>query len=173
MSTLVRQSWWQRLALLTMCVTVFMLVISPIRPLLPIKTISDQLSGLFPNSRLIARADSFYAASELTLRYRWAFRASLPPEEPVVGYATSSWGLELGLWRPFQTRVERVLPDDTRPSLEALGIHYLVVDPPFLGLTDCSIEQLMKKYDAVLVEKVVFPRGRKRPPDYFYVLRLN
>jgi hypothetical protein len=170
---LVRQRWWQRFALLAMTTTAILLLMLPSRPLWPAGTILNQLARQHPEDSFILHLKSFYSGPEIDGLSRNAFAAVLPANEPVIGYATDIRGLEPGLWRPFYRRVERVLPDDSRPRLDALGIRYVVVDPEFLTLKDCSIEQLMQQYDARLVERLVVPMGWKAPPIYVYLIRLN
>jgi hypothetical protein len=172
-SVLIRQRWWHALGLFVMFSTAVLLILSPVRPLWPATTLLNKLGQRSANSKIILRARSFYSAPEINLVQRRAFQQTLPPNEPLIGYATDIRGLEPTLWRPFTRRVERILPKDTRQHLDEFGIHYVVVDEPFLKLADCSIEQFMRRYDARLIDKITLSRGWNRAPEYVYLIRLN
>lgn len=165
---LARQLWWQRLSLISMVTAVMLQILSPERPLWPARTILDRL----PDSKIIARARSFYSTPDLVFIKRHAFQSALPTEG-VVGYATDIRELEPSFWRPFTRRVVRVLPTDTHQNLETLGIQYVVVDNYFLEMTQCSIEQLGQRYNARIVETLPLSNGWQRAPDHVYLLRLN
>lgn len=173
MPVLVRKRWWQRFGLLSMATTAALMILSPSRPLWPAGTFFGLLAHYHSHSNLIARAQSYYQAPEINDAMRHVFQKTLPADEPVVGYATTVMALEPGLWRPFQRRVERVRPDDPREYLEHLGIHYVVVENPFLRAAGISIEELMRHYDARLIDKIALSSGWNKPPSYIYLIRLN
>jgi hypothetical protein len=170
---LVRQRCWQRFGLLAMLSAAAILILSPARPLWPAFTVLADLQQCHPESKVISRLRSFYSTSEIDLVERRPFQEELPAAEHLIGYATDIRGLEPGLWRPFTRQVERVLPDDSRQFLQQRGIHYVVVDEPFLTLSSCTIGQLMQNYDAQLIDQLALSRGWHQAPEYVYLIRLN
>ena len=173
MGQLVRRAWWQRLALLGLVVTALVLVFIPVRPLFPANTLLKSLAARYPHSGGLIRLQSFYSPPEISRLSRTCFADTLPDGEAVVGYGTDSRALEPGLWRPFHRRVERLRPEDSRAYLDALGIHYIAVDRFFCGLVNCTLDELLVKYDARMVDRLVLYGGLNKPPDYIYLIKLN
>jgi hypothetical protein len=170
---LVRKRWWQRLGLLSMAVTGLLLVLSPIRPLFPVETLTGALLRQFNHSRILARAQSYYQAPEINGVMRRFFQRVLPPEEPVIGYATTVMGLEPALWQPNHQRVERVRPDDSAEYLKQKAVRYVVVDSAFLTAANTSIEELMRRFDARPVDQLELSQGWNKPPTPVYLIRVS
>ena len=168
-ATLARRLWWQRLAGAVMVTPAILLILSPLRPLWPAQTILSHL----PPSRRVSRAQSFYSSAQIVSIQRHAFQNTLPAAESVVGYATDIRALEPTLWRPFTRRVARVLPGDTRQTLEENGIHHVVVDDYFLKMAHLDIKELAQRYNARVVDTLSVSSGWQRPPDHIYLLCLN
>jgi hypothetical protein len=171
--SLVRRHWWQNLGLLTLISAMILLVLLPARPLLPVNTILALWQQHHPESEGIAKLTSFYSGLGINLVQRQAFEKSLPATEHCIGYATDCQGLEPSLWLPFTRRVERVLPSDTGEELRRRNIHYVVVDPTFLGLTHCTIDELLTRYNARLVDQLITSSGFRKSPNHIYLIQLR
>ena len=170
---LVRRLWWKKLGLSVMLGTAALVVLSPIFPLWPACTVLAASERHYPDSKIILRIRSFYSASEISRGQRQPFYETLPPNEQVVGYATSVQGLEPGLWRPFYRRVERILSADTRRFLQQRGIRYVVVEEQFLSHANCTLGELLQRYDARLIDRLALSRGFNSKPQYVYLIELN
>jgi hypothetical protein len=171
---LVRQSWWQRFGLLVMLLAVGMLVVSRIRPLFPAQTIIAKLQAKYPHTQIFLQIEAAYASPRAITTMKNYFKKDLPPDEQVVGYATSNGACEPGLWLPFgERRVERVLPEDTPEQLRRRGIHYVLVEDVALEAAKMTIEQWMQRYDGSLVDQLAFLQDRHRPPAHLYLIGLH
>jgi hypothetical protein len=153
---LVRQRWWQGLALGVMLFTGALVVLAPSRPLFPARMIIGRLQAGYPHSKIFSQA-WFYVSRPSPLERRNHFHKLLPPQETVVGYATLFEADEPGLWLPYgQRRVVRVLADDTPEQLQSSGVHYVLVDNWFLKLKNQTIEQWAGQYHGDLVDQLEF-----------------
>ena len=177
MNPLVRRVWWQRLALLSMFICVPMLLILPFHPLMPLMPLFRHLAERHPGSSTLNRAQNFYSVRELDDRLNVCFEQTLPADEPVIGYATDHQSMEPALWIPFRRRVERVRPDDPdqRSYLDARHIRYVVVDRGFLKVSGWTLEELLDRYDARLIDRVSGKCGWNKlaEPPLAYLVRLN
>lgn len=172
-SRLTRQQWWRVAGLATMLATATVMILSPLLPLWPAATVLEALEQRHSDSRLLLRLRSFYSTPEIVRTVRKPFPCTLPPTEPVVGYATDAQGLEPGLWRPFTRRVERVLPGDTAEELHQRNIRYVVVDDFFCRLTDENLDLLIAQYHGRLADTMSVPIGAGRPPAHYYLVQLS
>jgi hypothetical protein len=171
---LVRRSWWQRLGLSVMLIAVVLLAVSRDRPLLLSQISFNWFQSKYPHSKLVSVMRASYSSAPSIAEQRDCLREGLPPNEQVVGYATTIGDAEPGLWLPFgRRRVERVLPDDTSGQLQSRGIHYVAVDDLALNDADETIEQWMARYDGVLVSQWKFTGDPHAPPHPFYLVRLR
>ncbi len=156
--TLVRQQWWRIMAVLVMLSTAFLLVVARNRPLFPARTLITQIEAKYPHaSGLTKSLDTFFWIS--VVENTRAFIAhSVPPNEPVIGYATDWSTLEPAMWLPFgQRRVERVLPTDSPAELRRQNIHYVYVDFTALhlpGQPPETIEHWMAQRAGRLVDQM-------------------
>jgi hypothetical protein len=171
---LVRQPWWQWFGLLVMLLAAGMLVVSRMRPLFPAQTILVKLQAKYPHTKIFPELEAAYAAPRAILTAENYFKKDLPPEERVIGYATTNGDSEPGLWLPFgERRVERVLPDDTPEQLRRRGIHYVLVEDLALEADQMTIEQWMQRYDGSLVDQLALPLDRHRPPAHLYLVVMH
>jgi hypothetical protein len=169
----VRKRAWQICVLLAMLLTAGMLVVSQNRPLFPFETILASFSKSHPELHWLARAQASFGSRASINTQRNAFENVIPVDERVIGYATVRGSQEAGKWVPFgKRRVERVLPDDAPAELQALGIHYVLVDSDGLGLLGITIGDWTNRFDGTLVSTVEFElKPGTMAQDY--LVRLN
>lgn len=166
-AVLVRQRWWRALAYSSMALAGAVLILQPGHPLWPAATVLRPAAQKHPFVR------NLYGPAEVYERHRDFFEHQIPGDVKVVGYATGVQSLEPMLWRPFQRRVERVLPNDGLPELQARHIQYVVVEDAFIRSTAGSLEQLLKRFNGELAGQVEdYPYGYKAPPGHIYLIRL-
>lgn len=174
-SRLVRQRWWQRLALLVMLVTAMLVVLSRSRPLFPAQTLMAWLQTRHPQSKLLSEARAAYDFRSSFDKVRYAFKNTLPRDEKVVGYVTGAGGAEVGLWLPLlgQREVERILPADTPNQLRRAGIHYVVIDEAGLQMRNESIGQWLARNDGTLADQMSYHDDPDGPQLDLYLVHLN
>jgi hypothetical protein len=171
---LVRRLWWQRFGLLVMLLTAVMLVVSRERPLFPANAVLGRLQAQYPDSKIISAISKSFAFGSSTETRRDLFRAHLPAEERVVGYATTHGVAEPGLLLPLgPRRVERILPGDTPEEARLRGIHYVVLDDSGLQAAANTLEQWLRRYDGELVDQSIVLMRPDLPADGLYLVRLH
>lgn len=170
---LVRKRWWQWSGLMAMLLTAGMLIMARNRPLFPAENILSRLKEQYPQSHFLAALEDSYGSRLSIERGRNAFRETIPAQEPVLGYATVRGAQEAGQWLPFgHRRVERVLPDDSPASLQAKGIHFVLVDSDGLGLLNLTISDWTNRFGGAVVDSMEF---KPTPGTTItnYLVRLN
>jgi energy-coupling factor transporter transmembrane protein EcfT len=171
---LVRKRWWQWLGILLMTFTALLLVISRNRPLFPAQTILTRLHAKFPQSKFIARAELSFDVRSSVVEQQNYFAKHLPPDEHVVGFASTLGSSEPGLWFPLgQRRVEWVLPGDTSEQLLARHINYVVVEYNALNFENENIQQWMEKYHGELAGQLNFLLRPGEPQFSIYLVHLR
>lgn len=152
-AALVRRRWWQRFCLALLLFTGLLLVVSRGRPLFPAEWMIHRLAAAFPHSRLVEKIAAPFSTRLQAEEYKFCFAGKLPPEEKTVGYAAGFSAGETGLWLPLgQRTVERILPDDTREEINALGIRYLVMEDHFGDSTGQTLDEWLKARDGIVVD---------------------
>ncbi|HEX9048346.1 MAG TPA: hypothetical protein VF988_15070, partial [Verrucomicrobiae bacterium] len=129
-SRLVRQGWWQKLALLCLISSIGLLVLNTSRPLVPAESIIARLKAARPESKPLAVLQGAYAMPAVLEKVERQLKAALPPDELLFGYAaTGNAKLESALWLPLgQQRVVRVTFNDQPETLATNGIHYVIIE---------------------------------------------
>jgi hypothetical protein len=166
---LVRQGWWQKMALLCMAFSAVLLVVNTTRPLFPAVTVTQQLAAEHPHSKSITQLQDAYTVSRMFKSSEQQIAEKIPKCEMLVGYAAvGNAHLEPALWLPFGVRrIERVLKTDTPGQLAKQGIHYVVIeDRPSL---DCNVTNWMTRYHAVLIAELTV---QDNPQSHAYIMQL-
>jgi hypothetical protein len=67
------------------------------------------------------------------------------------------------------------LPGDSPARLRALGIHYVVLNGPFVNQTFGNIGNWLQRYDGSVADQYSFPKPGRQPtgPPDLYLVRLN
>ena len=106
------------------------MLLTPIRPLIPPKVVVRLLSALKQNSQAVMMKEyyQFWAGLRDDLA---PMRDHLPKGEKLIGYAGAFRDTSYGLWKPFGSRqfVELGLPPGKNRDLPT-GVHYAVVTEP-------------------------------------------
>jgi len=170
---LVRRRWWQLFGLVLMVFAAGLVFTVRSRPLFPAQAMVHWLHAKHPDSRLIARLEFTFDANPAAEELDRQIVNDLPPDEKLIGYATSSGSAETGLWLPLgQRRVQRLGPADAPETLRAEGIRYVVVDNDILKISNETIDQWMGKYHGELAAQVSCLIQPDLPPYYLYLVRL-
>ena len=101
---LIRQLWWRRLALCVALSSLFVVVLTPARPLWPALAILRKIDSMAPGNPLAKRALNVYTIYQGRSDALAPLRQFVVSGESQVGFV----GLndpETALWRPFGTRV--------------------------------------------------------------------
>jgi hypothetical protein len=171
----ISRRWWSLAANLMMVVSVLVIVLTPTRPLLPVRTALKTLGQRFPGNRLVHRADRVYSVYADRADALREIREALPAEVKVIGFASSCNDPEVSLWRPFCTRrVVCIVPGDPPEQLRRLGIQYLVFNDHALKLIHrTTIQEWCQRYDGEIVREWIMPRRASDPDEAWYLVRLT
>jgi hypothetical protein len=155
-----------------MLCAITLVVISPARPLLPANIIVYYFAKVTPY--LGARLERVYGV--YTYRYddMKDLRVFIPEGERAVGFLSGVDAPEAALWRPYGSRqVINVTPDENNRELEIHHIHFVIVSEDALEyLYNLRIEELTKKWSAVVVVKKDLILKAQRGPETWYVIEL-
>jgi hypothetical protein len=125
---LVRRDGWQILAMLVSLSVLPCLVLTPSRPLWPVRTVSGWLSRNYPEGSFTRRLTTVYSCYQNRNDLLAPLRARLPDNVTNIGFIAGLNDSDYSLWRPFGQRRVTHLRDDTHqmPALPA-DIEWLVV----------------------------------------------
>jgi hypothetical protein len=153
--TVVRKRWWRLAAFAVFLMAAGLLVISPPRPLFPVRTILGKIAAQTPESKMLARANEVYSVYGHRNDAFASARDRLPPGLAVLGMVTFD-DPETSLWRPFGSRhIEHVIPQDTAADLKARGVEYILVKPEvFGGWFDGTPDDWFQRMNAEVVQKI-------------------
>src|SRR5439155_290318 len=101
---LVRQRWWQAMAIAVLLLAAALVVISRDRPLFPSQAIMSRLTARYPDSKFISHVADTYTEAAAFEKERAVFRDELPADAAVIGYAAVSRETESLLWLPYGRR---------------------------------------------------------------------
>lgn len=125
----VRQRWWRVSALAVWALAVLPVLLSPSRPLLPLRTTVHSLRAAGWSSPLLARVEKVYSVYGERADAFSPLRSWLPEEERVIGLVTFD-DPETSLWLPFGARrIVHISRQDTPESLRAKGVRFLLIAP--------------------------------------------
>jgi hypothetical protein len=124
---LVAKTWWRWSAGLVFTLALFLLVISPDRPLVPAQWALNHLPASLQSKPAIAHAIRVYSVFGTRSDAFAPVRAALPADASIIGLITFD-DPETSLWRPFGSRrIRHVLPEDSSSDLRHAGIRYIAV----------------------------------------------
>jgi hypothetical protein len=150
---LVKKNWWRVSAVAVFVMAAGLLVVSPARPLFPVKTFLEKIHPLAGRHPALARVETVYSI----YHDRWdgfaPARAALPPDLKILGLVTYD-DPETSLWRPFGSRrVIHVCPQDTAADLKRRGIEYVLVKTDgFESRFGCPPGDWLKRMNARIVQ---------------------
>ena len=169
---LVKKNWWRTAAFAVFLIAAGLLVISPARPLFPVRTILDNFQK--PESRLWARINEVYSVYGSRSDAFAPARALLPPGLKVLGMITYD-DPETSLWWPIGSRrIEHVCPTDTAADLKARGIEYILLREQSIGQWfHCPLDAWLKQVNAQVVWKMPLNLRASSGPLDWYLVKLN
>lgn len=164
----VKRIWWRAAAWAVFACAVFLLVISPSRPLFPALTLVEKIA------RLPARVRTVYTVYHHRNDGFAPVRAILPAGARVIGFISYD-DPEASLWRPFGARrVVHVCPEDTPGYLKERGVEYILVNseklPMWFGMTT---EEWTQKMNATVVQKISLALRATDGPRDWWLVKLN
>ncbi len=168
---LVARRWWRASAFAVFLIASGLLIVSPARPLFPVRIFLDKIHAAAAQHPALARVETVYSVYHARSDAFAPARAALPPEVKVLGLITYD-DPETSLWRPFGSlRVEHVCPPDTPADLKQRGIEYILVKPKVLGnWFGGSPDDWLKRMNAQVVQKIpLYLRVRDGATDWYLV----
>ena len=171
---LVRRRWWRRLALAVMLLAFVAVVLTPARPLWPVRTVFHFIGDAGANHPLARRIRDVYLTYADRPDPLAKVRAALPDDCTVVGFVGAADDTEISLWRPFgQRRVADVLFTDSPAQLRARQIKYAVVGETVLGENHRTIQAWLQSHRATLLASVSATMTVSLGPRLWHVVRLE
>lgn len=170
---LVTRRWWRMAALAVFLMAAGLLVLSPARPLFPVKVLLEKLPDAAANHPVLARAETVYSVYAGRNDSFASVRAALPPDLNILGLIAYD-APETSLWRPFGSRhIEHVCPGDTPVDLKRRGIEYILVrTESFENWFRCSRDDWVRRMGAQLVRKIPLQIRAADPVTDWYLVRL-
>lgn len=170
---LVTRCWWRVSVLAVFLVAVGLLVISPARPLFPVKVFLEKLQDAAAGHPVLARIETVYSVYAGRNDAFAPVRAALPPDLKILGLIAYD-APETSLWRPFGSRrIEHVCSGDTPADLKRRGIEYILVrTDTFEGWFGCSPDDWVRRMGAQFVRKFPLQIRAADPVIDWYLVKL-
>ncbi|HUE36603.1 MAG TPA: hypothetical protein VMO20_04380 [Candidatus Acidoferrum sp.] len=170
---LVKRTWWRFASFIVFALAALLLVISPARPLFPVKTFLEKIEAHNPGSKLLARAEEVYAVyRDRNNAFAPALNA-LPPGLKTLGFITYD-DPETSLWRPFGSRrIIHVCPDDSAGCLKAEGVEYILAKADLFGTQFPGFDVWLAKVNGRLVKKMQLNLRAATGANDWYLIQLN
>ena len=172
-AALVRRRWWRGAALAVMALAVPVVILTPARPLWPVRTVLEKMEAAgmdFPFAQRIKDVYLTYGNRSDPLAQA---RAALPDDCEVVGFMGSQDDTEISFWRPFgHRRVKHILPTDSLADIRARHIEYAVVGALRLEHLHQSLPAWLKQHHATLIASVPGTMTVSMGPRLWHVVRI-
>jgi len=172
-ATAVRQRWWRCATAGVVLLAGFAVVLTPARPLWPVKAVLTKIGnpGSNPMAKRIRDVYLVYADRPDPLAQA---RVALPAGCPIVGFVGTSDDPSISFWRPFgERRVEEILPGDSVAQIRDRHIEYAVVSEIFLHLQHTTIDTWLQEHHATLVTSFTATTQVSVGPSPWYVVRFS
>lgn len=170
---LVTRCWWRTLAFVVFAIAAILLIVSPPRPLFPVRILLERIHAKTAQHPAMARVEEVYSV----YRDRWdsfaPVREALPQNWRVLGLVTYD-DPETSLWRPFGARrIEHVRPEDTAGDLKARGVEYVLVKTDgFENWFGRSPDDWAKRMNAEIVRVIPLNLRASVGPRDWYLVKL-
>ncbi len=170
---LLKKFWWRASAFLVFIIAAGLLIISPARPLFPVRAILAKLEAGHPNSKLAARIEEVYSVYRDRNHAFAPVLAILPPESHVLGLITYD-DPETSLWQPFGSRqIVCLKPPDTADWLKSQGVRYILAKSTRFGDRFPDLNDWLKKMNAQVVQKLELNLRAGTGPLEWDLIELN
>jgi len=151
-SHLVRKRWWRYLALGTLWIALPILIMTPGRPLWPVRLILSKMQEGHVMPGMVSRAAKVYTVYFDRPDPLANVRASIPVGERVIGFMADGDDLDISFWRPFGTRsVSHVLLSDSGSRIRENQIKYIAVGGANLVANGVSLDDWLQRAGAQVV----------------------
>ncbi len=165
----VRQRWWNRLAVLSIAMAGVALVLTPSRPLYPAVTAARVMEQWFPQSEFAKRAREVYEVYAARSDSLAAIRAHLPASAKIVGLITGDGAPESVLWRPYGSRRVINLEDhNRRPPME-----WVVVNNGAVASNPSEFEDWLRRTGGHLVAQQIIVERVTTGPGIWSLVRFE
>jgi hypothetical protein len=182
---LVRKPWWRCFAFCTMLTALPLIVLTPGRPLWPVKQVlatrqgPDKSSAAVPAVSGSAITRGFITRAEKVYRVYFDrpdplanVRASMPSDVAVIGFMADGDDLDISFWRPFgKKRVEHVLLSDSADLLKHLD--YVVVGGANLENNHVSLDEWLRRAGAKAIATNTATLKLNEGPQRWYTVKIN
>lgn len=173
-SRLVRRGWWKWLGGFVFLSSLAVLVVTPPRPLWPVKTLMPHLRAVLPGNRLLERAQGTYAAYAVRNDPLPELRAKLPPDLKVIGFLGTHDDLDISFWRPFGSRrVQQIGHRATAEDIRAQGLLYAVVSGVHFQLAKLSFEDWLTEMRAEVIAESKVTVTLNSGEQHWYLVRFK
>jgi len=171
---LVKKCWWRTASFAAFFMAAGLLIVSPARPLFPVRPVMEKLASHASGSKMFSRMDEVYSVYKHRNDAFAPARDILPPGLKVLGMVTFD-DPETSLWCPFGSRrIVHVCPGDTAADLKAHGVEYILLREEALGLFfNCPLADWLRQMNAQVVQKIPLNLRASRGPLDWYLVKLN
>ncbi|MCE0498812.1 MAG: hypothetical protein LV481_12790 [Methylacidiphilales bacterium] len=168
----IRRTLCKIVAGLAMLSAVPLVVLSPSRPLFPVNLVLNYLSHAGVSPGLIQRSHEVYDTYATRYDDFRDLRLDIPETETAIGFVHPGDDPEVSLWLPFGSRkVIDLTPNRTLGELQALHIHYIVVDNTALtNIYHITIDELLKQWSAAIVTQKYLTLKIQRGSELCYLI---
>jgi hypothetical protein len=173
-SKLVRTRAWRFAVLASATVTLMVVIVSPSRPLFPVKLTLRAVST-FASSSLVDRAAIVYETYAHRADAFAEIRNDLGKDDRVLGLISSGNDLETSLWLPIGSRrIVHVLPLTTIEELSDMGVHKVLVSQRAIqSMPASSLEQMSWLSRGRLLATYSIQQFASEPPDVFELIDIE
>lgn len=173
-SQIVATRWWKFTAGLAVLSSLFMLVITPSRPLWP----AGRFFAMLPQdsaSPLLARAREGYFVYADRSDVLGALRDALPESARLVGCINHASGPEIPLWKPYlKRRIRHIRPTDDVNGLVKTGMRHVILNTKdFERHQRISPEAWLAAHQGTVIFRTFVRPLVKEPPSEWWAVELN
>jgi len=149
------------------------LIISPARPLFPVRTVINHIEARHSDSKFFARVKEVYSVYHDRNHAFAPVLDALPPGLKTLGFVTYD-DPETSLWRPFGSRrIIHVCPGDNSTYLKAQGVEYILAKPSLFGTQFPAFDDWLAGVNARLVQKIPLNLRADSGVNDWYLVKLN
>jgi hypothetical protein len=170
---LVKKIWWRFAVFIVFVMAALLLIISPARPLFPVRTVLNHIETHRSDSKLLARISEVYSVYHDRNHAFAPALDALPPGLKVLGFVTYD-DPETSLWQPYGSRrIVHLCPNDTAADLKARGIEYILAKPSLFGTQFPAFDDWLARLNARLVQKIPLNIRAESGVTDWYLVKLN
>jgi hypothetical protein len=170
---LVKKVWWRCAVFVVFVMAALLLIISPARPLFPVRTVLSNIESHHSDSKLLARVKEVYSVYRDRNHAFAPALDALPPRLKILGLVTYD-DPETSLWQPYGSRrIIHVCPSDSAADLKAEGVEYILAKPSLFGTQFPGFDDWLAGVNARLVQKIQLNLRADNGVNDWYLVKLN